>query len=196
MDSQNFIAVLGAARVGDNRAWAQIYQEYAPAIAGYFRGRRTRDPDNLTGEVFLSIVRNLHSFSGGEREFRAWIFTVARSRLIDDHRRTLRKPEVSSKQPVPDTEAHPGAEDQALASLEAQYVREMLETLTPDQQDVLLLRLFAGLTVAEVAQLMGKDVGAIKALQRRGLGSLRKKLSEGPYPSRTRVRFTNREGSG
>src|SRR5882672_6340197 len=88
----SFDDVLHAARAGAEWAWQRIYDELAPKVAGYFRAHGAADSENLTGEVFLQIVRGLPNFSGGEREFRAWTFTIAHRRLVDDLRRRRRRP--------------------------------------------------------------------------------------------------------
>ena len=174
---QAFDDVLAAARLGGSWAWETIYEDLAPAVAGYLRARGAPDPDDLTGEVFLQVVRDLESFEGGEREFRSWVFTIAHHRLLDAARYEARRPlepvvheDLVRAGPV----GH--VEDDALTSLRLGRVRRLLERLSPDQQDVLLLRLFGQLTVEEVARALGKRPGAVKALQRRGLAALQKEI--------------------
>ena len=119
--------------------------------------------------MFLQVVRDLHGFAGREREFRAWVFTIAHHRLLDERRRQGRRPvEIASELP-PEETGSDDAEESALQRLSTQRVRQVLEKLTPEQREVLLLRVFGDLTVDEVARLLGKSSGAIKALQRRGL---------------------------
>lgn len=174
-----FDEVLAAARSGGEWAWARLYRDLAPSVLAYMRTRGARAPEDATGEVFLQLVRDISSFDGDEQAFRAWVFTIAHHRLLDSARSARRKP----AEPVPpealENDGPVGhVEEEALASLGAQRVREVLARLTPDQQDVLLLRLFGRLTLEETARALGKRLGAVKALQRRGLAALKRELSK------------------
>jgi RNA polymerase sigma factor (sigma-70 family) len=172
---ESFATTLEAARLGAEWAWDALYEDLAPAVTGYLRARGTPEPEDLTGEVFLQIVRDLRGFNGGERDFRAWVFTIAHHRLLDDLRYRQRRPVEPAEHPEIG-EGVPGPEESALASVAVERIRAALGRLSPDQRDVLLLRLFGRLTVAEVALVVGKREGAVKALQRRGLASLRRHL--------------------
>jgi RNA polymerase sigma-70 factor (ECF subfamily) len=176
---EDFPTILLAARTGAEWAWALIYRDLAPSVRGYLRGRGAPEPDDLTGDVFLQVVRDLHTFAGDERDLRTWVFTVAHHRLIDDHRYRTRRPLDPAPDEVLQSEGRPrDPEDEALQSLQAGRVLEVIGRLSPDQQDVLLMRLLGELTVDEVANALGKRPGAVKALQRRGLASLKRELAK------------------
>jgi RNA polymerase sigma-70 factor (ECF subfamily) len=123
------------------------------------------------------MVRGLHTFEGDSQQFRSWVFTIAHRRLIDERR-------ARSKRPVElreDLESAVVAEDPATAVMDRLTDEEIigfLDALTPEQRDVLLLRLLAGLTIDEIARALGKTPGAVKALQRRGLIALQENLSQ------------------
>jgi RNA polymerase sigma factor (sigma-70 family) len=170
--------MLAAARVGAEWAWVAIYRELAPPVLGYLRAQGAAEPEDLLGEVFLQVVRDLERFAGDEARFRAWVFTIAHHRLVDDRRRRGRRP----VEPVADDElvraaASGDAEREALERMRADDVRAALEGLSPDQRSVLVLRILGGLTVEEVARVLGKRPGAVKALQRRGLAAVRRTIS-------------------
>jgi len=176
--TKNFAGVLGAARNGEERAWNAIYSEFAPALLGYLRAHRADHPEDLLGEVMLQIVRDLPKFDGGEREFRAWAFTIAHHRLLDERRRSARRraepvpaPELERLGPRGDTE------DDALRAQSAERVGRLLARLSEDQQNVILLRVLGELTSEEVGQVIGKSAGAAKALQRRGLDAIKRELA-------------------
>lgn len=178
---RDFATVLEGARRGSEEAWTNLYRSYAPAIRGYLNGRGASEPDDLTGEVFLHVVRALHTFSGDERGFRSWIFTIAHNRFLDDRRAARRRPvEPAPEEDIQSRAPSGNVETDALIELDVDHVRAVMTSLSPDQQSVLLLRLLAGLSVDEVARVMGKKAGAVKALQRRGLIALRSKLSHQP----------------
>jgi RNA polymerase sigma factor (sigma-70 family) len=176
---KSFATVLRAARNGDEGAWKALYAEFAPALLGYLRAQRGSQPEDLLGEVMLQIVRDLPRFEGGQREFRAWAFTIAHHRLLDDRRRGARQPveavlatELERVGPLGDTE------EDALRSLSVERVGRLLAHLAPDQRTVLLLRVLGDLTCDQVAQVIGKSAGAVKALQRRGLETVKRQLQE------------------
>ena len=174
----DFSGILEAARAGGEWAWTALYRDLAPSVRGYLRARGASDPDDL-GEVFLHLVRDLRSFKGSERDFRAWVFTVAHHRLLDSKRYERRRPSVPAPNEVLAAARPPNdPEADALDHLELERARRLMGRLSADQQNVLLLRLFGQLTVDEVAAALRKRPGAVKALQRRGLAALERELSQ------------------
>jgi RNA polymerase sigma-70 factor (ECF subfamily) len=174
----SFASVLAAARMGAAWAWTSIYRELAPPVLGYLRGQGSPEAEDLTGEVFLQVVRDLSKFDGDEAAFRAWVFTIAHHRLLDNRRYSSRRPVDPAPDEVLEDRAPQGdTEDEALEKLAATRVRELIGRLSPDQRNVLLLRILGGLTVEEVARVTGKRQGAVKALQRRGLAALGREIS-------------------
>ena len=179
MAPDRFSALLGAAREGDEAAWAEIYGELAPAVLGYLRGNGAPDPEDVLAESFLQVARDLDRFEGEWSRFRGWVFTIAHHRLIDARRHSARRPvELMAEPPEPELPADEGAADAALARIGAGEVRRVLATLSEDQRAVLLLRIIGDLSLAEVAEALGKRTGAIKQLQRRGLAAVRRELAK------------------
>jgi RNA polymerase sigma factor (sigma-70 family) len=175
---QAFDSVFTAARAGAEWAWAKLYDDLAPLVLGYLRGRGAAEPEDLTGEVFLQLVRDIATFEGNERDFRAWTLSIAHHRLLDDVRYRKRRPVEPVADDVTRREAPVGdVEREALTSLGSKNVQRIIRSLSSDQQDVLLLRMLADLTIEEIARILDKSEGAVKALQRRGLANLRKKIS-------------------
>lgn len=175
-----FPGVLEAARLGAEWAWRALYEELAPSLHRYAHACRVADPDSTVGEVFLRAVTGLITFEGDERAFRAWLFRIARNLILDEHRKARRRrtdtvpTEILVRlSPVGDVE------QEALRSLSEQRVRAILDTLTPEQREVLLLRILGDLTVDEVALVVGKRPGAVKALQARGLAAIRRNIRQG-----------------
>ena len=175
----SFDGVLVAAQAGADWAWTYLYRSVAPSLRGYLISRGAQDPDDLVGATFLQVARGLASFSGDEAGFRAWVFTIAHHRLIDEHRRRRRRPTVAMSD-IPEMVGSDGSE--VLHGVLTAEARALLDHLTPEQRDVLLLRVFADLPLNEVAGIVGRPVSAVKSLQYRALAALRKKLSEDPYP--------------
>lgn len=187
-----FDDVLAAARVGDEWAWTELYQELAPVVLGYLRGQVAASPEDLTSEIFLQVVRDLERFSGDESSFRSWVFTIAHHRLIDDRRRAARRPATATEAEELDRHLDPvEVEPDAIENVTTEELRLLFEVLSPDQRNVLLLRIVGGLTIPEIAQIVGKRPGAVKALQRRGLVALRTELASRTYPLVGSVTLTN-----
>jgi RNA polymerase sigma-70 factor (ECF subfamily) len=174
---ESFPQILAAARGSAEWAWTRIYGDLAPPLLGYLRTRSAVDAEDLMGEVFLQVVRDLNTFEGGERDFRAWVFTIAHHRLLDDARSRARRPLTSTEEAIANFSGG-NVEEEALESIATQRVREMITRLPLAQRDVLLLRVLGGLTVDQVASAMGKSSGAVKALQRRGLAAIARALAK------------------
>jgi RNA polymerase sigma-70 factor (ECF subfamily) len=176
-----FDEVLVAARAGSEWAWSRIYGDLAPKVIGYLRGHGAAEPEDLCGEVFLQVVRALPRFSGGEREFRAWLFTIAHRRLVDDLRKRGRRPvDVAPVEVVQEAAGQGGDVPSEVADrMSEAAVRSAMTALPPGQRSVMLLRILGDMTVEEIAKAMGKRPGAVKALQRRALRNLKKAY---PFP--------------
>jgi len=172
-EQESFEVVLAAARAGHGWAVARLYAALAPAVAGFFRLQRAAEPDDLTSEVFVGVVRNLRSFRGDEAGFRAWVFTIAYRRLADARRAAGRRPPVEPLDSRPEPVAVEVDVEADVDRLVATgRVRELCAALPPAQRDVLLLRFVGRLTVDEIAEVIGRSQGAVKALQRRGLAAV------------------------
>lgn len=171
-----FPRVLDAARAGEEWAWRILYRELAPALLSYL-AMRSDHAEDISSDVFHELVQDLPRFKGDESAFRAWVFLIARHRLIDDYRRRARRRDV----PVPredlgEAVAPDDVEHEALGNVVSPEILEVLSRLPEAQRDVVLLRLVAGLSVEEVAGVMGKRRGAIRALQHRAVQALRRML--------------------
>ena len=179
-----FDAVLVAAQAGAGWAFERLWAAYAPAVTGYARLQGAADAEGLANEVFFGAFRTITGFSGDEERFRAWLFTVAHRRIIDERRWTGRRPRTDGADPAVLAErvAVPSAEDDALRRAGVERVRALCACLAPDQEDVLLLRMVGGLTIEEVAAAVGKSPGAVKALQRRGIATLRRMFEREGVP--------------
>jgi RNA polymerase sigma factor (sigma-70 family) len=182
-----FDAVLAAARDGAPWALERMFTALAPALTGYLRVQGSAEPEDLTSEVFVAILRNLRTFQGDEAGFRSWVFTIAHRRLLDERRRRARRPLPEPLTDIADAAAResPAADEVEGAierSLGAERVRALCDRLVPDQRDVLLLRLLGDLSIEQIAATLGKSKGAIKALQRRGLAAVGRLLEREGVP--------------
>lgn len=177
MTISEFDGVLAAAQEGSEWAWDLMVRDVGPRLIGFFRTRGVADPEGLAGDVFVDLARNIDGFDGDESGFRSWVFVIAYRRMSDEWRRQRRRPnETPSGLTTESDQVVPSAEEVAMEALGGVEAARMLEVLTDDQRDVISLRVVAGLTLAETAQVVGKPIGAVKALQRRGVAALRREI--------------------
>jgi len=174
-------AALEAARAGETGGYDALFRTMGSAVMGYLRARGVQDPDDLTNAVFLRAFRALHTFTGDGERFRSWLFTIAHHASIDDRRRRGRRVVETAFDPA---SAEPAGradevEDAVLARRSEERVEALLALLSPDQRDVLTLRIVADLTVEQTGAVLGKSYEAVKALQRRGLATLKRQLVAG-----------------
>jgi len=167
-----------AAREGHAWALTEIWQRHAPAVTGYLRGRGATEPEDLTSDVFLAVFERLHGFHGDDEALRAFVFTVAHHKMVDDLRRRVRRGEPAPYDAAACPRAEASAETVAMNAIGDQEVEALLRTLSPDQREVVLLRIVADLSLEQTAEVLGKRVGAVKALQHRALASLRRLMEQ------------------
>jgi len=175
---ESFDAVLAAARAGEGWAFERLFAWLGRAVAAYLRGAGTEDPDGSANDVFLRAFTSLDRFDGNEDRFRSWVFTIAHHLVIDERRRSARRPRRTSLDAA-GPELGPVTNDsaeEALVSLGDDRVRRLLAGLAPDQRDVVLLRVVSDLSIEDTAAALGKRAGAVKALQHRAMRTLRKQL--------------------
>lgn len=175
-----FDDVLAAAQAGAGWAFEHLYRDLSPAVTGYLRLHGAAEPDDVASETFLGVFTGLAGFRGDEDALRAWVFTIAHRRLVDDWRRRGRRPQIADDDAVLARQLGGDVEDDALVQLGAQDVHRLCALLSDDQRGVVLLRVLGDLTVEQVADVMGRSVASVKALQRRGLRALRDELENNP----------------
>jgi RNA polymerase sigma-70 factor (ECF subfamily) len=174
------LAVAGAAR-GDEAAIRAVFRWINPSLLRYLHFHAGWVAEDLASEVWLDVARGLRRFEGGPAEMRAFVFTVARCRLADHHRRMARTPRLV---PIDEASEWPAADDPAERGLEAlitrRAVEELVRDLPADQAEIVLLRVLGDLDVSHVATLVGKSAGAVRVAQHRALQRLRSVRSARP----------------
>jgi RNA polymerase sigma-70 factor (ECF subfamily) len=166
-----FSETVAAATSGDERAFASVWRWMHPSLARYLQVVAPWEWEDLASEVWYSVARDLGSFSGDERAFRAWTLTIARHRVIDAARRRSRRVETL---PIIDVDRAADGDASTFLTTEAEFAEAMaqIRALPPSQADVVALRVIGGLTVAETAEALGKSEGAVRVLAHRGLRHL------------------------
>jgi len=172
----DFEHALGAARAGDDRALATLWQELQPALLRYLRAVEPGAAEDIASDTWLEVTRRLDRFCGDERDFRGWLFTIARHRLIDARRRAARHRTA----PVAWIPERPGRDDPAadvLTGLSTEASIRLVSELPPEQAEAVRLRVMAGLDTEQVARIMGKQPGNVRVLSHRGLRNLARRLT-------------------
>ena len=172
----DFSRVLAAAKTGADWAWTAIYRDLAGPVTGYLAARGAAEPEDLASEAFLQAARDVASFTGDESGFKSWLFVIAHRRLVDSWRAAGRRPRPESLDDLVFGPEGGNVEDEALDRLATTELLSAFERLTDDQRAVLALRIIGDLTLVETAGVLGRRVGAVKALQRRGLLALQETL--------------------
>lgn len=177
MSGDAFDSVLSAAQAGAEWAFGALYDDYNPRLLRYFVARAPREAEDLTAETWMGVASGLGSFQGGEERFRSWLFTIAHRRLVDHWRERVDEP--TDNQALLGLEsASEGPEQTVVGVAAAQAAAQKIASLlSPDQAEVVLLRVLGGLDVDAVAAILGKRPGAIRVLQHRALKRLVSEIS-------------------
>jgi RNA polymerase sigma-70 factor, ECF subfamily len=170
--------VIDRARAGDRAAFSELYDSYVDSVYRYllYRVREPSDAEDLTSEVFTRAFANIHRYRWQGKSFLAWLYTIARNAVTDRRRRE--RPTVDLDTAFGVAEEGPTAHDRAVHGEAVVALRGAVKHLTVEQQEVLRLRFEHDLSSRQVAQMLGKNEGAIRALQFRALGRLRKLLHD------------------
>ena len=176
VSDRDLAVTLVAAQEGDDHALAALWRELQPSLLRYLRAVEPDAADDIASDTWVEVTRRLGRFTGGEREFRGWLFTIARHRLIDNRRRAARHRTA----PVAWLPDRPGVDDPAadvLVDLSTEESIRLVSELPPEQAEAVRLRILAGLDTNEVARRMGKQPGNVRVLSHRGLRNLARRLS-------------------
>lgn len=167
--------LLQLAQQFDQQALAQIYDTYSPGLYRYSMRRLSDEAvaEDCVAETFSRFLQALKASRGPENYLQAFLYRIAHNWIVDHYRR-------GPMQPQELTEEHPDGnvdlEKVVGQSLEQEYLRKAIRELTPDQQQVIVLKYLEGWENEEIAHSLKKPIGAVKSLQHRALASLEKIL--------------------
>ncbi|SCE98034.1 RNA polymerase sigma-70 factor, ECF subfamily [Micromonospora matsumotoense] len=176
------------AQAGESEAFGLIYDRYLDTVFRfvYFRVGNRQLAEDLTSDTFLRALKRIGSFTWQGRDLGAWLVTIARN-LVADHFKSGRyRLEVTTGDVLDADREDRGPEGSPEAAVVEHITNVALLTavtrLNPEQQECIVLRFLQGLSVAETARAMGKNEGAIKALQYRAVRALARLLPDGFQP--------------
>ena len=173
-DEQNLVH---RAQQGDKGAFAQLYENHFDKIYRYVAlriGNKT-EAEDVTQQAFLNALRSISSFKWKGTPFSAWLFRIAHNLVVDYLRKGKKQTTTPLDESLVDSDSNPQRE--AEYRLDIEQLVSATKQLTAAQREVISLRFAGELSVAEVAKVMGKSQGAVKALQHSAIVALRKVLS-------------------
>lgn len=174
--SENLRGLVGRAKAGDASAISELYRDYAGLVLRYIhiRVEERELAQDLTQEVFIKIINGIERFEyRDEKAFLGWLYTIA-ANVLSSHQRRRRV--VSTPFDTRDDLVDQRSQNDARAITERIALQQAISQLTPDQQQVLTLRFFADMSNSEIAGLLRRSEGAVKAIQHRALQSMQKIL--------------------
>ena len=165
------------AQVLEEAALASLYSTYYPRIYNYafLHLGDIQSAEDLASDVMLKVLESIKKYRFKGTPFSAWVFRIARNRLIDLHRRRKRHGEVDLTEPLAAMQI--GPQTLAERALDRGQLQLALKYLTDEQRQVIVLKFIEGFDNASIARILGRSEGAVKSLQHRALNSLRRIMS-------------------
>ncbi len=175
----DFDGLLAAAQRGEDAAWNVLIGSVAGQLLGYARSKGAPDPEDAVGEVFLRITKKIADFDGDEADFRAWTFTIMHRLVIDDYRKRSVRPQASDDDSEIDRAVSADDPEAAvLARFSTGEASALIDELPIDQAEVIRLSVLGQLSTAQIATMLGKKQGGVRALRFRALKRLTRTLEE------------------
>ncbi|MBW0106832.1 sigma-70 family RNA polymerase sigma factor [Pseudonocardia sp. KRD291] len=180
-DEGNSWTLVEASQAGDVRAFGELYERYHDVVFRYvlFRMGDRSFAEDITQETFVRALRRIGSVSYQGRDIGAWFVTIARNLIFDYVKSSRYRLESTTSEIVELSPATGGPEQQVLDNATNSELLASIDKLNPDQRECIQLRFLRGLSVAETAELMDRNEGAVKALQHRAVRRLAQLLPEG-----------------
>ena len=174
--------IVTRAQQGDSEAFGQLYDRYVDVVYRYvqYRVANAALAEDLTSETFLRALRRITSYTWQGRDFGAWLVTIARNLIADHYKSGRYRLELATSDLVEAgaDRSEDGPENEVLTGITNGVLLEAVKRLNAEQQECIALRFLQGMSVAETAKIMGKNEGAIKALQYRAVKSLSRLLPQ------------------
>jgi RNA polymerase sigma-70 factor, ECF subfamily len=170
----DFAALLARAQSRDEEAFGRLFRDAQPALLRYLKVVAPQAAEDVAGETWLQVVTGLEGFRGGELEFRAWLFTVARHRAVDAARMRERRVRTVplADGGAADRRTAPDTAEVALERAATKATLTLISALPRDQAEIIMLRVVAGLDTHAVARIVGKRPGAVRVAAHRALRRL------------------------
>jgi RNA polymerase sigma-70 factor, ECF subfamily len=184
----DFARVLADAQGGSEDHFAVLWRDANPALLRYLRVLAPESAEDIAAETWVHVVRGLARFTGDEAAWRAWLFTTARRRMLDQVRVRKRHPAEPLDEITPaEVPRTPDTAQIALDNIATEAALALLAQLPPLQAEVIMLRVVAGMDTDSVADLLGKTPGNVRVMAHRGLRKLETLIGPAGVASRAGV---------
>ena len=173
--------LVAAAQQGDQHAFGRLYDRYVDVVFRFVLFRVGDRPlaEDITSETFLRALRRISSVSYQGRDVGAWFVTIARNLVLDHVKSSRYRLEMTTADILDSSAGDRGPEHEVVQQATATELMRCVAQLGQDQQECIVLRFMQGLSVSETASVMGRNEGAVKALQHRAVRRLAQLLPEG-----------------
>ena len=164
------------AQNSDQEAFAQLYEEYFDKIYRYLALRigNEMEAEDMTQQVFLNALRSISSFRWRGVPFSAWLYRIAHNQAVDYLRKKKKRTSVPLDESLVASDNNPQSATER--KLDIEQLLSATKRLTEAQHEVISLRFTSELSIAQVARVMGKSQGAVKALQHSAIVALRRTM--------------------
>ena len=167
---------------GDSRALRKVIKILYPMVLRYARARisggRHPTPEDVAQEICFAVATSIHKFVDRGRPFMAFVYGIASNKVADAHRSYARDLTNPTEEVPDETVDHESPEELALVAAGSNRVRELLDLLSEKPREIIILRVFVGLSAEETAEIVGSTPGAVRVAQHRALGTLRKAIAQ------------------
>lgn len=170
--------ILMQASQGDQDAFGQLYERYVERIFNYvyYRTGNVHDAEDITARVFFRALHHIKNYRDRGVPFSAWLYRIAHNLVANWHRDRSRKQEIPLNE-VPTIRYKGDAPEQTLIlTEERESLLVMIRNLSPDRQNLLILKFVEHLSNSEIGEIMGRSEGAVKSLYHRTLLALRDEI--------------------
>ncbi|MBB3039665.1 RNA polymerase sigma-70 factor (ECF subfamily) [Hoyosella altamirensis] len=180
-DEDLSLAVAAAGR-GDRVALSTVLEAIRPAVVRYCRarvgiGERGHvSADDVAQEVCMAVMTALPRYQDQGRPFMSFVYGIAAHKVADAHRSSARNRQDPTEDMPDFASGDDGPEDHALLSESSRRVQELLNSLSPEQREILILRVIEGVSAQEAAEIVGSTAGAVRVAQHRALAKLKKAM--------------------
>lgn len=179
LTDESFASVIARAQSGVREAIEALYVDMQPRLLRFFALAAGADADDLAGDVWVSVTKDIRRFHGDLPGFRGWLFTIAHRRLADHQRRLRRRPQSSRAVVEGDAIAAGETEREAIESLSGRDAAALVARLLPaDQAEVVLLRVLGDLDTASVARIVGHTETWVRVTQHRAMKKLSNAMAD------------------
>lgn len=168
------LSVLVARARENPAAFGRLYDLYIQPVFRYLYRHvgSLQDAEDLTSQTFMAAYESLPRFRG-QSHFAAWLFTIARHKLMDHYRRNTSQPQMEEIEALP---KHEDTLGRIILDEELGHLRGLIQRLTTEEQDLIYLRYLVGLSYAEMAEITGKNMEAVKKSTYRLLARLKSQM--------------------